>query len=77
MATEVALEGSGTPAEAGGLRDQVLVFRYKGKFHAINHVGGTESIPRIVHMTDQERRNALTRPILYQTAQPLTLKTLA
>lgn len=37
-ATEVTLDESGPPAEAGGLKDQVLVFRYKGKFHAVNHV---------------------------------------
>lgn len=36
-ASEVFLDESGAPAEAGGLRDQVLVFQYKGKFHAINH----------------------------------------
>lgn len=40
-ATQVQLDGSGAPAEAGGLRDQVLVFQYKGKFHAINHVSIT------------------------------------
>lgn len=35
-ANQVTLDDSGTPSEAGSLRDQVLVFRYKGKFHAIN-----------------------------------------
>lgn len=35
-ANQVALDDSGTPSEPGSLRDQVLVFRYKGKFHAIN-----------------------------------------
>lgn len=36
-ASEVTLD-SDAPPEAGGLRDQVLVFQYKEKFHAINHV---------------------------------------
>lgn len=38
-ATEVDLGDTRAPPEAGGLRDQVLVFKYKGKVHAINHVG--------------------------------------
>lgn len=38
-AREVILDSAeAPPPEAGGLRDQVLVFRYKEKFHAINHV---------------------------------------
>lgn len=37
-ATEVSLNNQDSPPELGGLRDQVLVFQYKGKFHAINHV---------------------------------------
>lgn len=37
-ATEVALNNMDAAPELGGLRDQVLVFQYKGKFHAINHV---------------------------------------
>lgn len=36
-AAEVEL-GQLEPPEAGGLKDQVLVFRYRGKFHAVNHV---------------------------------------
>lgn len=35
-ANQVTLDDSGTPSEPGSLKDQVLVFRYKGKFHAIN-----------------------------------------
>lgn len=35
-ANQVMLDDSGTPTEPGSLRDQVLVFQYKGKFHAIN-----------------------------------------
>ncbi|KAI3393189.1 hypothetical protein diail_4645 [Diaporthe ilicicola] len=35
-ASEVILDDSGAPSEAGSLKDQVLVFQYKGKFHAIN-----------------------------------------
>lgn len=35
-ANQVTLDDSGTPSEPGSLRDQVLVFQYKGKFHAIN-----------------------------------------
>lgn len=35
-ANEVTLDDSGTPSEPGSLKDQVLVFQYKGKFHAIN-----------------------------------------
>lgn len=35
-ANEVALDDSGAPSEPGSLRDQVLVFQYKGKFYAIN-----------------------------------------
>lgn len=37
-ATEVLVHNSDAPPEVGGLRDQVLVFQYKAKFHAINHV---------------------------------------
>lgn len=37
-ATEVLVRNSDAPPEVGGLRDQVLVFQYKAKFHAINHV---------------------------------------
>lgn len=37
-ASEVKLDDSGAPCEPGSLRDQVLVFQYKGKFHAINQV---------------------------------------
>ncbi|KAL1851108.1 hypothetical protein Daus18300_012655 [Diaporthe australafricana] len=40
-ANEVALDDSGTPSEAGSLRDQVLVFQYKAKFYAINQASGT------------------------------------
>lgn len=36
LANQVTLDDSGTPSEPGSLRDQVLVFQYKGKFHAIN-----------------------------------------
>lgn len=36
LASEVKLDESGAPCEPGSLRDQVLVFQYKGKFHAIN-----------------------------------------
>lgn len=35
-ANQVTLDDSGTPSEPGSLKDQVLVFQYKGKFHAIN-----------------------------------------
>lgn len=38
LASEVTLGNLDAPPEAGGLRDQVLVFQYKEKFHAINHV---------------------------------------
>lgn len=44
----MVLEGSGAPLEAGGLRDQVLVFQYKGKFHAINHVSSPETLPLLI-----------------------------
>lgn len=54
-ATEVPLDKSGGPPEVGGLRDQVLVFQYKGKFHAINHVS-TIPIPAYI------RGFALTAP---------------
>lgn len=37
-ATEFMLDGSGPLPEEGSLRDQVMIFQYKGKFHAINHV---------------------------------------
>lgn len=37
-ASEVTVDEAAAPPETGGLRDQVLVFQYKGKFHAINHV---------------------------------------
>ncbi|KUI67722.1 Rieske domain-containing protein [Cytospora mali] len=44
-ASEVTLDDSGAPPEAGGLRDQVLVFQYKETFHAINHECPHSSYP--------------------------------
>ncbi|KAF3765361.1 hypothetical protein M406DRAFT_256306 [Cryphonectria parasitica EP155] len=44
-ATEVPLSDPGSPPEAGGLQDQVMVFQYKGKFHAINHECPHSSYP--------------------------------
>lgn len=35
-ANQVAIDDSGALSEPGSLRDQVLVFQYKRKFHAIN-----------------------------------------
>lgn len=43
-AAEVTLDESGPPAESSGLKDQVLVFQYKGKFHAVNHVSPLKHI---------------------------------
>lgn len=37
-ASEVPIDEAGAPPETGGLRDQVLIFQFNGKFHAINHV---------------------------------------
>lgn len=37
-ATEVPPDGIEALSGAGDLQDQVMIFRYKGKFHAINHV---------------------------------------
>lgn len=44
-ASEVRLSESGAPCEPGSLRDQVLVFQYKGKFHAINQECPHSSYP--------------------------------
>lgn len=44
-ATEVTLNDAALPPEAGGLKDQVLVFQYKGKFHAVNHECPHSSYP--------------------------------
>lgn len=44
-AAEVPLTSSDAPPEVGGLRDQVLIFQYKGKFHAINHVSKKRRAP--------------------------------
>lgn len=35
---EIAPEDAGAPEHMKGMRDQVLVFRYKGKFHAVDNV---------------------------------------
>lgn len=45
LASEVPLGNLDAPPEAGGLRDQVLVFQYKEKFHAINHECPHSSYP--------------------------------
>lgn len=45
LANQVTLDDSGTPSEPGSLRDQVLVFQYKGKFHAINQECPHSSYP--------------------------------
>lgn len=45
LASEVKLDESGAPCEPGSLRDQVLVFQYKGKFHAINQECPHSSYP--------------------------------
>lgn len=40
QSAEVAIREDGTlqRSDMKGLKDQVLVFRYKGKFHAVDHV---------------------------------------
>lgn len=40
QSVEVAIREDGTlqRSDMKGLKDQVLVFRYKGKFHAVDHV---------------------------------------
>lgn len=43
QSAEVAIREDGTlqRSDMKGLKDQVLVFRYKGKFHAVDHVSQT------------------------------------
>lgn len=76
-ATEVTLDESAAPPEAGGLRDQVMVFRYKGKFHAINHVRHS-TLPswRVLFLT-WSNRNVPTRPIHSPTGHLSTSRTSA
>ena len=38
-AEEIEPEESGTAAHLQSMKDQVLVFKYKGKFHAVDNVG--------------------------------------
>lgn len=72
-ANEVKLDDSGTPSEPGSLRDQVLVFQYKGKFHAINQA--SERNPNLAYpcllperlVTDRIHRSALIHHTLSQT----------
>lgn len=54
-ATEVSLtkSDSDAPPEAGGLRDQVLIFQYNGKFHAVNHVSTTQKHSRSPHFAPE------------------------
>lgn len=69
-------------AEAEGqLKDQVLVFQYRGKFHAVDHVGSCNA-QHIRRVSDKLQciwltlffRNAHTRLILYRRARRLILK---
>ena len=39
-ATEIAIDDWKDPDLGGNAKDQVMVFQYKGKFVAVNHVGG-------------------------------------
>ncbi|KAL2019737.1 hypothetical protein VTK56DRAFT_9181 [Thermocarpiscus australiensis] len=44
--TEVPITaGSGEPSEIGDMTDQVLIFQYRGKFHAIDHQCPHSSYP--------------------------------
>jgi hypothetical protein len=58
----------------GDLKDQVLVFQYKGKFHAIDHV--SEMKTDMLNHADPSS-NALTRRSHCRRGASLTLKTLA
>lgn len=78
-ASQVVLEDSDAPPGAGGLRDQVLVFQYKEKFHAINHVShSTASSCEIKTslIADLTCRNVPTHHIRSPTARLLTSRTL-
>lgn len=46
--TEVAVRQEAPERAVAGddLKDQVLVFQYKGKFHAVDHVSGLLPAPR-------------------------------
>ena len=83
-ATRIALDG-GSPGGSKNLTDQVLVFRYRGKFHAVDHV---RSFLFLIHfprfscagllMADTlHPSNARTRPSHCPKGRPLTSRTLA
>lgn len=77
-ATEVPLDGSVAPPEAGGLRDQVMVFQYNGKFHAVNHVSCITILclsADTEFVTDLDSRNVHIHLIHCPTVQPLILRT--
>lgn len=64
-------------AEGADLKDQVLVFRYRGKFHAVDHVSVLpEEEVESVNRADGLDSDVLIRLTLCQRAHRLTLKTL-
>lgn len=80
QAKEVKLDDSGTPSEPGSLRDQVLVFQYRGKFHAINQAREKQPDPACPSLlpewlfTNRTCRSALTHRTLSQTELHSTSK---
>ena len=77
-ATEVAIDDWKDPEVGGDAKDQVMVFRYKGKFCAINHVCcDIRCCTSGAHVNHNICRNAHTRHIHSLMARPSILKTLA
>ena len=62
------------------LKDQVLIFKYKGNFHAVNHVSEASDDGSSVKPTTADPSlpsNARTRRFPFRRAASLTLRTLA
>lgn len=61
------------------LKDQVMVFRYRGKFHAVDHVSIFPILPRffLLHKVTDPSRNARTPLSPCQKARHSTLRILA
>ncbi len=65
-----------SPSSGAELQDQVVVFRYKGKIHAVDHVSGQHQAFQSRRLTCSPSRVRTLR-IRFQMARPLTLKILA
>lgn len=68
-ATEIAIDDWKDPDLGGNAKDQVMVFQYRGKFFAVNHVGHNifEACPP--RIDSNTCRNARTHRILFPTVR--------